>query len=167
MYNKFDKNITKMFKITGKLQFDPINVTKKHNRQASWKKTVVVKFDCDTHDYYSWFIRKRFGLKLNKPLRGTHITIINDIVDNDIYDQAREMFNGKEITIEYDPTQIRMNDTHVWIKAYSDDAKNIRIAMGLNPDPYFGLHLTIGLATHLQAEHLRYIHGLIKIGLVD
>ena len=150
-----------MFKITGKLQFDPVNVTKKHHKQSSWKRVVVVKFDCDTYAYYSWFIKKRFNLELNKPLRGTHVTIINDIVDNDIYEQARKMFNGKEISIEYDPTNIRTNDSHWWIKAYSEDVKNIRVAMGLTPDPYFGLHLTIGLATHLQAEHSKYIHNCI------
>lgn len=150
-----------MFKIVGKLEFDPINVTKKHHKQASWKRTVVVKFDCDTYEYYAWFIKKRFNLELNKPLRGTHITIVNDIVDETIYDQARALFNGKEISIEYDPTNIRTNSNHWWIKAYSEDARNIRIAMGLSPDPYFGLHMTIGLATHLQAEHSKYIHNCI------
>jgi hypothetical protein len=146
-----------MFEIKGKIEFDPINVTKKHNRQASWKRNVIVKFDCDLHLYYSWFLEKRFNLKLNKPLRGTHITIISDIVDNQIYEQAREIFDGKELTFQYDPTYIRSNATHWWIKVYCDDVKNIRTAMGLTPDPYFGLHLTIGLATHLQEEHSKYI----------
>ena len=156
-----------MFEIKGKIHFDPINVTKKHHKQASWKRVVVVKFDCDTYAYYSWFIKKRFNIELNKPVRGTHVTIINDIVDNNIYEQSREFFDGKEITIFYDPTEIRTNGLHFWIKAFSDDVKNIRITMGLNPDPYFGLHLTIGLATHLQAEHSKYIHSLIKSGLID
>jgi len=147
-----------MFELRGKIEFDPINVTKKHNKQSSWKKVALVKFeDCDLYAYYSWFLEKRFNLKLNKPLRGTHITIINDIVDDEIYAQAREVFHNKEIRILYDPTLIRSNGEHWWLKVYSDDAKNIRTAMGLTPDPYFGLHLTIGLATHLQAEHSKYI----------
>lgn len=146
-----------MFEIKGKIEFDPINVTKKHGKQSSWKRTALVKFDCDIYDYYSWFLKKRFNLFLNKPLRGTHITIINDIVDNDIYEQARYVFHNKEITFFYDPTHVRSNGSHWWIKVESDDAKNIRTAMGLDPDPYFGLHLTIGLATHLQEEHSKYI----------
>ena len=57
-----------MFSIKGKIVFDPINVTKKHNSQAVWKKVAIVKFDCDIYAYYSWFLQKRFNLFLNKPL---------------------------------------------------------------------------------------------------
>lgn len=147
-----------MFELKGILKFDPINVTKKHHSQSSWKKTVMVQFDCDMTSYYSWFIFKRFNLKLNKPLRGTHVTIINDIVDSDIYEMARNVFDGKEITIKYDPTYIRSNRKgHWWLKVYSDDVRNIRTVMGLTPNPYYGLHLTIGQATHLQLEHSKYI----------
>ena len=146
-----------MFKIKGKIVFDPVNVTKKHSKQSSWKKTVMVKFNCDTHDYYSWFLKKRFNLKLNKPLRGTHFTIINDIVNNDLYNESKKIFDGREIEITYDPFLIRSNEKgHWWLKAYSDDAQNIRNVMGLG-DPYFGFHITIGLATHLQLEHSKYI----------
>jgi hypothetical protein len=147
-----------MFELKGKIEFDPVNVTKKHNDQSSWKKTAMVKFDDDTFAYYSWFLKKRFNLFLNKPLRGTHITIINDKCDDEIYAKAREIFHGKEITFRYDPTFIRANGKgHWWLKVDSEDSKNIRTAMGLTPDPYFGLHLTIGLATHLQLEHSKYI----------
>jgi hypothetical protein len=150
-----------MLELIGKIEFDPVNVTKKHNKQASWKKTAMVKFDCDIWEYYSWFLKKRFNLYLNKPLRGTHLTIINDKFDPEteyLYDQGRQLFHGKEIRIKYDPTLIRANDKgHWWINAQSDDAKNIRSVMGLTPDPYFGFHITIGLATHLQLDHSKYI----------
>lgn len=147
-----------MFELKGKIEFDPVNVTKKHNSQSSWKKTAMVKFDDDTWAYYAWFLEKRFNLKLNKPLRGTHITIINDRCDFDTFEQARQVFDGKEITLKYDPTIIRANKKgHWWIKVECEDVRSIRKAMGLTPDPYFGLHLTIGLATHLQLEHSNYI----------
>jgi hypothetical protein len=148
-----------MFELKGILEFDPVNVTKKHLSQSSWKRTAMVRFDCDLFAYYSWFLEKRFNLKLNKPLRGTHLTIINDKFESDeLYRQARELFHGKEITVMYDPAIIRANDKgHWWIKADSDDARNIRSVIGLDPDPYFGYHITIGLATHLQLEHSKYI----------
>jgi len=147
-----------MFEIKGKIVFDPVNKTKKHSKQSTWKKVAMVEFKDDTWAYYSWFLKNRFGLVLNKPLRGTHFTIINDVVDEEIYAQARELFDGKEITIKYDPTNIRSNDKgHWWLKAYSDDAKNIRTAIGLDENPYFGFHITMGLATHLQLEHSKYI----------
>lgn len=157
-----------MLELKGKIEFDPVNVTKKHNKQSSWKRVAMVRFNDDivrdgdglskiTSDYYAWFIERRFNIKLNKPLRGTHITIINDVVDNDIYEQARAIFHNKEITLFYDPTNIRSNGSHWWIKVESNDSINIRTAMGLSPYPYFGLHLTIGLATHLQEVHSKYI----------
>jgi hypothetical protein len=149
-----------MFEIIGKIEFDPINVTRKHDTQSTWKKVAIVKFDIndDTYAYYSWFLKKRFNLNLNKPLRGTHLTIINDIVDDDFYKMGRELFHEKEIKIQYDPSIIRSNKKgHWWLKAHCDDAHNIRSVMGLDPNPYFGLHITIGLATHLQLEHSRYI----------
>ncbi len=146
-----------MFEIKGKIEFDPINVSKKHQKQSSWKRTAMVKFDCEMFLYYAWFLDRRFGLKLNQPLRGTHVTIISDIVDDEIYRQAREAFNGKEITIKYDPTVIRSNGTHWWVKAFCDDGRNIRSAMGLTPDPYFGFHLTIGLANERNSEFSNYI----------
>ena len=146
-----------MFTIKGKIQFDPINVTKKHNKQASWKKTVIVKFNDDMSEYYAWFLKKRFNLIVNKPLRGSHFTIINDVVDSEIYEQAREMFDGKEISIDYNPEIIRSNEKgHWWVKALSQDAGNIRIAMGLDK-PFFGHHITIGRATHLNLVHSKYI----------
>ena len=155
-----------MFELKGKIEFDPINVTRKHHSQSTWKKVALVKFDCDIAQYYAWFVEKRFnfaqndrtGLTLNKPLRGTHITIINDRIDSEIYTQAREVFHGKEITLMYDPTCVRANEKgHWWIKVYSDDARNIRTAMGLSPDPYFGLHLTLGRVTDLRLEQSNYI----------
>lgn len=149
-----------MFTIKGILEFDPINVTKKHDNQSSWKKVAIVRFeiDDDTWSYYAWFLKKRFNLNLNKPLRGTHLTIINDIVDDNLYEIGRQLFHGKEITIQYNPLDIRSNKKgHWWLKAYSDDAHNIRSVVGLDPSPYFGLHITIGLATHLQLEHSKYI----------
>jgi hypothetical protein len=148
-----------MFEIKGILEFDPINVTKKHFSQSSWKKTVMVRFDDDLCSYYSWFIQKRFNLKLNRPLRGTHMTIVNDrITDIDSYIEAKKLFDKKEITIKYDPTIIRGNKKgHWWLKSDSNDASNIRRVMGLNPDPYFGYHMTIGIANELNLIHSNYI----------
>ena len=48
------------------------------------------------------------------------------------------------------------------MKVYCDDARNIRSAMGLTPDPYFGLHLTIGHANERNIEHSEYILNQCK-----
>ncbi len=141
-----------MFEIKGKIVFDPINKTKKHYSQSSWKKVAMIEFSDDMWSYYAWFLEKEHNVKLNKPLRGSHFTIVNDIVSDDLYLEVREFFNGKEITMFIDPTNIRANKGgHWWIKVYSDDSQNIRNVMDLGVS-YFGFHLTMGLATHDELE---------------
>jgi hypothetical protein len=147
-----------MFTIKGNIKFDPVNLTKKHNNQSSWKKTAIVNFSCDTADYYSWFLKKRFNLYLSKPIRSTHFTVINDKYDNsELWNQYVGLLQDKEIRINYYPELIRTNGKHWWIKADSDDARNIRSFIGLDPNPYFGFHITIGIANHLQEIHSNYI----------
>ena len=68
----------KTLTMKGVIKFDPQNKTKKHDRQGKWKKIAMVFFYGDVCEYYSWFINRRFNLLLNKPLRGGHISFIND-----------------------------------------------------------------------------------------
>ena len=63
--------------MTGTIKFDPKDKTKKHAKQASWKKLAMVIFDGDVTEYYGWLIKRRYNLQLNKPLRGGHITFIS------------------------------------------------------------------------------------------
>lgn len=156
-----------MFKVKGKISFDPINVTKKHSKQAEWKKVAIVELKDDYYALYSWFLEKEHGVKLNKPLRGSHFTVINDIVSDEIYLQAKEIFEGKEITMYIDPTNVRANEKgHWWIKVYSDDAQNIRNVIGLGK-PYFGFHLTIGLATHDELEKSEIVRVTKTKGYIE
>ena len=163
-----------MYEVKAILEFVPINVSKKHHQQSSWKKVAMARFpeNDETYRYYKWLLEQRFGLRipdvnpfewkgrLNDPLRGTHVTVINDIVDDEIYLQAKEIFHGKEITIQYDPTLIRCNrkGEKMWwhIKVYSDDINNIRTAMGLGA-PFHSPHITIGLVNPKFIEHTEYI----------
>lgn len=171
-----------MFEVKGILEFDPVDVSKKHIQQSTWKKVAMVRFyNDDTSKYYKWLLESRFGLRipgtnvfewnsrLNDPVRGTHVTVINDIVDDEIYLQAKEAFHGKEISITYDPTLIRCNrkgDKMWWhIKVYSDDIMNIRNAMGLGK-PYHSLHMTIGLVNPKFIDHSQYvIDSCEKLGI--
>ena len=151
-----------MLELKTKIIFDPKDLTKKHISQSSWKRVVTCQTDCDVHEYYAWFLNARFNLKLNKPIRKAHITIVNDkIQDYELYNMTKQLFHGKEITFKYDPVEIRTNGEHFWIKVYSDDVANIRTVMGLSPKPFFNLHLTIGYANEKNIQHARYIHSII------
>lgn len=151
------------FKLSGKITFDPVDLTKKHVKQSAWKKTAVVLIDNkDFYKYYSWFVKKRYNLELQPPQRGLHFTIINDKVPNEKYQQAKKLYNGTVVDFEYavDP---RSDGNHWWLGVRSEDAENIRIASGLEPKPFWGFHLTIGRADgELRLQHSNYILNLIK-----
>lgn len=143
--------------IKSKMIWEPENITKKHLNQYEWKRTVYLETGEDVHLYYRWFIEKRFGLKLNKPLRPAHITIINDRVDDwNLYQKSKSKFNGAEINISWS-NQIRTNGKHWWLRAKSNDALLVRQESGFSKIPYHGMHLSIGYVNDLQLDYSMYI----------
>lgn len=148
-----------MLEIKTKIIFDPPNKTNKHNKQADWKNVVICQIDDDMDIYYSWFLFKRFGLVLNRSIRKAHITIINDKkseMDINLYEKAKDTFNGKELTFKFDPSEIRSNGKHWWIKVYSDEADIIRNVVGLGKS-YYPYHLTLGHANERNIENSKNI----------
>lgn len=137
----------KLVQISGRIFFDPDNKTKKHNKQGGWKRTAMIIINDDTPEYYSWFIKRRYNLELNKPLRGTHITIINDRITSskDIakFEDIKKKYHGKIINLEYD-VDVRTNAEHWWLKVRCPEGQAIREEADLG-EPYFGFHLSIGL----------------------
>jgi hypothetical protein len=166
-------------KIKGTIQFDPVNYTRKHQKQSSWKKIAIVKLDGDLCQYYSWLVYKRYGLKLNKPIRNAHISFINDSkrdiakgldVDEKIVDVLWENFknkwDNKEIDIYLNP-DIRSNSEHWWLNVPEEKRKelhDIRKEIGLDR-PFYGLHMTVGYIDNKNIEHSKYITDLlVKFG---
>jgi hypothetical protein len=155
---------------SGKISFDPVHYTKKHNAQGSWKKTAMITVNDDMAAYYSWYVQRRYGLKLNPPLRGTHVTFINDRITSpyllDKYEMCKDKYEGKIIEFTYD-TDVRTNAEHWWLKVNSNDMLYIRDEIGIGK-PFFGLHLTIGIVPKddiVRKKHSEYIHGLIREGM--
>ena len=134
-----------VFKVRGILDFSPEDKTKKHVSQASWKSIAMIRTNCELDRYYAWFLKKRFNLELNKNLRGTHVTFINDRMCKDIFEQAAKMFDGKEIDF-YVETEPRSSGEHWWLRVHCPESETIREVMGLSRDPFYALHLTLGHA---------------------
>ena len=143
-------------KVKGIIEFSPEDVTRKHKSQSSWKRVAMIKTNCELDRYYAWFLEKRFSLKLNRSIRGSHVTFINDKMDMDIFDEGAKIFNGKEITFYID-LEPRSNSEHWWLRVYSQDAENIRESLGLSRDPYYSFHLTLGYANEKNLEFSDYI----------
>lgn len=148
--------------VIGIIDFEPEPVTKKHIGQSVWKHVAMIRTDCDMHMFYGWLLKKRFNLELNKPLRGCHVTFISDKFEKTVFEEAKQMFNGKSIKFFID-TAPKSNGEHWWLRVYSPDAENIREAIGLTREPYFGLHLTIGHANEKNIEHSEYILRMCKM----
>jgi len=168
----------------GKIGFEPDNRTKKHDSQSSWKRMALVNLE-DEHSYeitsyYSWFIRKRYNLVLNKPIRGGHISFINDSIRDlslnntktieeidETWDSVKTKWDGKTIPITLDLTP-KTDDKHWWLTVSHEEREllhGIRAELGLGR-PYWGLHMTIGYANEKFIEHSQYIHRLVKTGLI-
>jgi hypothetical protein len=151
----------------GIINFKPENRTRKHEAQHSWKKTALIETDCDLERYYAWFIERRFNLKLNQTLRGTHISFINDRFEHDDWNRFAAIFDGKPITFFYE-LEPRSDAKHWWLRVHSPEAESIREICGLTRVPYFGLHLTLGYANEKNIEHSEYILNQCKrFGLIS
>ncbi len=146
----------------GTIQFNPINKTKKHNEQHSWKRVAMIVTNDDLCDYYSWFIKKRFDLILNKPLRGSHITFVNDRdIEVPNFDIVSDKFNNSTINFYIDP-EPRTNGEHWWLRVYCKEAEDIRVLCGGTAQPYFSFHLTIGYANEKWIDYSNYVLHICK-----
>lgn len=157
------------FKIQGKIIFDPKDVTKKHINQASWKKIAMVDIGGELSEYYAWFIKKRYNLILNPPLRKAHITFINDshrdLGDEGLknWEKVKAKWYGKKIEVVLF-TSPRSDGNHWWLNIPEEERgllHSIRKELGLNR-PHFGLHMTIGYANEKNIEHSNYILRMIE-----
>ena len=139
-------------KAIGKFLFDPVDLTNKHKKQASWKHIAIINISGEVSEYYSWFLKKRFNLVLNKPLRGSHISFINDsyfdiekaLGTNEFgvkyaWEKLKEKYNNKKTEIELN-LDFRSNGKHWWLNV-SEESRNflhsIRNEINLNRHSIF------------------------------
>jgi hypothetical protein len=169
----------RLIKYTGKIVFDPEERTRKHQLQSSWKKIAMIVFDGDITDYYAWYVNKRYNLELNKPLRGAHISFVNDSIRDingglesvshreTMWNDVKRKWNGKYIDVILD-VSARTDSKHWWLNVpieCQDELMSIRGECGLGK-PYWSLHMSIGYANERNIDHSDYIHRMIKLGLI-
>jgi hypothetical protein len=143
-----------LIKTSGKIAFDP----QRKDSFAPW--WAMVELDCDICKYYQWFLNKRFGIKLQIPLWGPHISFIRgEECDDFIWGYMKALWNNMPIEFAYDPN-IRTNGRHWWLRVECEKLEEIRTELKLPKDSYFNLHLTIGSANEQHLEHSQYIHDI-------
>jgi hypothetical protein len=161
--------------LTGKIGFEPENKTKKHNMQASWKRIAMVFFDGDVCEYYAWFLKKRYNLVLNKPIRGAHISFINDknsdmTMDGQLsleqvdinWNRIKDVWDGREVEVSL-YLDYRTDGHHWWLNVEDESKKSLQLIRNeLNlGNPYYGFHMSLGYANERNIEHSKYIHRLL------
>lgn len=140
----------------------------------------MIFLDGDICEYYSWFLQKRYSLVLNKPLRGAHVSFINDSIRDlsldgtrttqeieVVWEAVKKKWDGKKIEIVLDLNP-KTDDRIWWFNIPNEERDNIqaiRSELGLGR-PYFGMHMSIGYANEKNIEHSVYIHDLIKKGFI-
>lgn len=155
--------------LEGRLVFDPPNVSKKHERQGSWKAVAVLAFPGEDARYYAWFIERRYGLPLVRPLRGSHVTFVNDKTSHmahRAWDRVRASHGGRSarVTLSLDP---RSNGGHWWLPAVdAAELMDVRTALGLRRDPYFPMHMTVGLANEHNLWYSDHLRSGLAAGLI-
>ena len=188
------------FTLKGTIIFDPKDRTNKHKAQASWKKIAMVVFDDSDSglcEYYAWFIKRKYGIVLNKPLRGPHISFINDHIRDlnggfynpdksgtekerhYMWGQLKKKYHKKPIDVTIS-SEIQTNGEHWWLRIEHEDREelyHIRSQVGL-PKPNLGknkdgslkplgIHLTIGYPVNGRVDEDDFIDGVQKAGRMN
>lgn len=103
---------------------------------------LILQCDRDISLYYCWFIQKKFGIKLQQPRLGSHITIVRGEVLSHL--ERWNAYQGHTIEFHYS-NEVKSNSKHWWLDVHSHCLMSIRQELGLNPQPQYNFHLTIGV----------------------
>ena len=127
----------KLFKAKGKIVYDPVA----GKAQNPW--WVIVECPKDIIEYYHHWLEKEEKVKLNKPLFGSHISVVRGEEPHKDYLKNWNKRHKKEVEFEYSH-EIESEGLYYWLRVYSEDLKKLREELGLEPNVEFGFHLTIG-----------------------
>ncbi len=136
-HNRNPRTFTRfMFLSNGVLKYFPLEGLENN---TGW---LILQCDLDLSLYYCWFIQRRFGIKLQRPLHGSHITVVRGEVIKSF--DKWNAYQGNIIQFHYSNI-IGTNGKHWWLDVYSPCLISIRQELGLEPQPKYDLHLTIGV----------------------
>ena len=99
----------------------------------------------ETQKYYQYWLRK-CGVFVDTPIWKSHISVVrgDGLPDLDYWGKHE----GEEVDFFYRPRDLGFNGMYWWLDVESPQIEQIRIELGLEPDPKYDLHLTIGKEQH-------------------
>jgi hypothetical protein len=106
---------------------------------------LILQCDLEFCLYYCWFIQKKFGIKLQQSMHKSHISVIRGEVIQFKYQAKWNAYQGRVVSFHYS-NNIYTNGKHWWLNVYSPCLVATRQELGLEPQPQFNFHLTIGVS---------------------
>lgn len=129
-------------KAKGKLVYEPERPgIKKESRNTPW--WIIVEFKGgQMSDYYSWWMKKLYGVPLQKPVWGNHVTILDGRKEVDPkYRHVWKKYNGQIIDFEYN-VALEQHWKFISLPVRCEFFDVIRKELGFfNSHPY---HMTVG-----------------------
>ncbi|MGL5064411.1 MAG: hypothetical protein ACRC62_30865 [Microcoleus sp.] len=103
---------------------------------------LILECDRDLSLYYCWFLQRRFGIKLQHPRLGSHITVVRgEVVKNLLRWNA---YQSHAIDFYYS-SEITTNRRYWWLNVYAPCLMSVRQELGLDVQPEYDFHVTIGV----------------------
>lgn len=131
-------------KCNGKFMFSPTRPgLKKLHR--SFDRAVILKLDNGVVEYYSWWLRRKYGIQVSLPAWGAHITVVSDkdrVKDGIAFDTLKKRFEGKILSVSHDVYLKKKWQFWVLDVIPTQEMLQVRRDLGLNED--FPFHITIG-----------------------
>lgn len=112
------------------------------NGTLAYKGTwAILQCDLETTLYYQWWL-ERLGVRVNLPVWKSHISVVRgeDLVNPEPWGK----YEGSSVPFSYLPTDIWWNGAYWWVNICSPRIEDLRTELGLDPQPKYGLHWTIG-----------------------
>ena len=106
----------------------------------SW---IVLKCGQGIIDYYKYWIEFKKNFKINKPLHGSHITVVAGKYEDVSFHKYWRKYDGQVVKFEYDGC-IKSDGSYFWAEVKSEKLEEIRRELGLASTPKWPFHLTIG-----------------------
>lgn len=101
----------------------------------------ILQCDLETVLYYQWWL-ERVGVKVNLPIWKSHISVVRgEDLPNP---EAWGLYEGNTIDFSYRISDVWWNGDYWWINILSPQLEEIRMELGLSPQPKYSLHWTIG-----------------------
>ncbi|MNC01393.1 hypothetical protein D3C81_958460 [compost metagenome] len=123
------------FKSTGIVTYDPTA------GKAANQWWVIIRGDEGIIDYYKHWIEKKNKVLINKPLFGSHISVVRG--EEPTHKELWRYNHDVEVEFEYS-NQIDTLNGYWWVPVKCERLSELRVKLGLSAEPLHGFHLTIG-----------------------